>query len=155
MTYLPSNLRYLRKKYDVSNREIAEMLGKKTQGTIIKWENSETEPPLSDVIRLAELYHVSIDELVYVDLPDFYDISSESMENSIEKHKEIILEIEKEIMEGKSKQTNNPDVPLDKIRRMYYLQLYKDLMKDGNIKPYLLIEFSQIAIDVIRRLVKK
>ncbi len=62
-TYLGKNLQELRKKSNFSQEELAERLGVSRQA-ISKWECGESFPDTENLISIAKLYGVSLDELV-------------------------------------------------------------------------------------------
>ncbi|MFR1709493.1 MAG: helix-turn-helix transcriptional regulator [Clostridium sp.] len=64
---LGSNLFNARKKSGLSQEEVAEKLGVSRQ-TISKWELDETIPDIYQSKRLANLYHLSLDELIEFDI---------------------------------------------------------------------------------------
>lgn len=57
------NLLSMRKKYGYSQEMVAEKIGVSRQ-TVSKWESGESVPDLAFSNRLAELYDVTLDELV-------------------------------------------------------------------------------------------
>lgn len=61
---LAENLRFYRKKFGLSQEQIAEKLGYKSFTTIQKWEMGISEPSLEKINILAELFGVSIDHLI-------------------------------------------------------------------------------------------
>ena len=63
---LGTSLNDARKYSGLTQEEVAERLGVSRQ-TISKWELDETLPDIRQSKRLAELYHVSLDELVEYD----------------------------------------------------------------------------------------
>lgn len=63
---LGTSLNDARKNSGLTQKEVAERLGVSRQ-TISKWELDETLPDIRQSKRLAELYHVSLDELVEYD----------------------------------------------------------------------------------------
>lgn len=63
---LGTSLNDARKNSGLTQEEVAERLGVSRQ-TISKWELDETLPDIRQSKRLAELYHVSLDELVEYD----------------------------------------------------------------------------------------
>lgn len=65
---LGENLLFLRKKYHYTQEAVAERICVSRQ-TIAKWENNESVPDVVSAGKLAELYGVSLDELL-IDLPD-------------------------------------------------------------------------------------
>ena len=64
---LGSNLFNARRKSGLSQEEVAEKLGVSRQ-TISKWELDETIPDIYQSKRLANLYHLSLDELIEFDI---------------------------------------------------------------------------------------
>lgn len=68
LAILRKNLRYLRKKHGYSQEFIADICGKKSYTTIQKWETSGAEPNVGTVMLLCNLYNVSINDIIYVDL---------------------------------------------------------------------------------------
>ena len=65
---LAKNIRYLRKKKNLSQDQIAEQLGYKSYTTIQKWETGISEPPISKLRALSELHGVDIKDLASKDL---------------------------------------------------------------------------------------
>lgn len=65
-----NNLRYLRKKYDMSQEDLANKLGYKSFTTIQKWESGVAEPSVSMVKKIAELFGVTMDQITNDGLSD-------------------------------------------------------------------------------------
>ncbi len=65
---LAKNIRYLRRKRNLSQDQIAEQLGYKSYTTIQKWEMGTSEPPISKLRALSELLGVDINDLASKDL---------------------------------------------------------------------------------------
>lgn len=57
----------LRKKYGYSQEELAEKLGISRQA-VSKWERAEASPDTENLIALAKLYNVSLDEIFEIDV---------------------------------------------------------------------------------------
>ena len=57
------NLMRLRKQKGYSQEDLAHMLGVSRQ-VISKWENNSTTPKLERIMKIAELFNVSLDELI-------------------------------------------------------------------------------------------
>ncbi|MCC3863749.1 helix-turn-helix domain-containing protein [Terrisporobacter petrolearius] len=57
------NLKELRKNHRYTQEEVAEKISVSRQA-VAKWENGETIPDINNCIALAELYGVSLDDLV-------------------------------------------------------------------------------------------
>ena len=65
MTIETANRLYeLRKKNNLSQEELAEKLGVSRQA-VSKWERSEASPDTDNLIALAKIYGLSLDELIY------------------------------------------------------------------------------------------
>ncbi|MBR3277745.1 MAG: helix-turn-helix transcriptional regulator [Lachnospiraceae bacterium] len=62
------NIRFLRKRAELSQDKLAEMLGYKSFTTIQKWESGVSEPSMATAQKIANLFHVDIDDLIKVDL---------------------------------------------------------------------------------------
>lgn len=60
---ISQNLSYLRKIHGFSQEALAEKVGVSRQA-IAKWEAGETVPDLENCIALAELYGVTVDDLI-------------------------------------------------------------------------------------------
>lgn len=62
-------LRCLRKKAQLTQEEVAKQLNIERQ-TYCNYENDARTPPLETIIRLADFYHVTVDDLVREKVPD-------------------------------------------------------------------------------------
>ena len=80
----------LRKKNGYSQEELAAKLGLSRQA-ISKWERAEASPDTDNLICLAKLYGVSLDELLKND-DDVETIVKEQMNSNEEKSNEISAE---------------------------------------------------------------
>ena len=61
---ISENLQYLRKRFHFSQEEVAERIGVSRQA-VAKWEAGETVPDLPNSVKLAELFDVTLDDLVH------------------------------------------------------------------------------------------
>lgn len=68
MTIFAKNVRYLRKKKNLSQDELAEMLGYKSYTTIQKWEQATNEPTFAKAKTLSEILGYSMQEMAKIDL---------------------------------------------------------------------------------------
>lgn len=73
-----SNLRYLRRKNGLSQDELANKLGYKSFTTIQKWESGVSEPSVSTLKVIADIFSVSMDQMINDDLSVFSQPSSMS-----------------------------------------------------------------------------
>ncbi len=68
--HLSKNIRYLRKAHNLSQDDLAEKMGYKSYTTIQKWESGVSEPPIGKLRKLADIFHISMNELTNVDLSE-------------------------------------------------------------------------------------
>ena len=68
MTTIAKNIRYLRKKHNLSQEQLAKIVDRGSFTTIQKWESDVSEPSLGCVATMADFFGVNIDDLVKVDL---------------------------------------------------------------------------------------
>ena len=72
------NLKLLREKQGLSVAEIQKVLGMENPQSIYTWENQESKylPRLDNLVTLAKLYKVSLDELIIIkrEATEFMDI---------------------------------------------------------------------------------
>lgn len=61
-----ANLRYLRTNNRMTQEEIAERIGV-TRQAVAKWENGESLPDIVNCATIAELFEVSLNDLIYHD----------------------------------------------------------------------------------------
>lgn len=69
---LHNNLRMLRQKHGFSLEALAEIISVSRQ-TVAKWESGDSYPELINCIKLADLYKLSLDELVNKPLGDMME----------------------------------------------------------------------------------
>ena len=62
------NFRYLRRKNNYSQDEIASQFGYKSFTTIQKWEDGSNTPSYSTIVKLADFFDVTVEELMNDDL---------------------------------------------------------------------------------------
>lgn len=84
----------LRKKHGLSQEDLAYKLGVSRQA-ISKWERSESSPDTDNLIELANLYGISLDELLNGD--DAIDIIEENKESDKE-NKEDTTEVDDDLL---------------------------------------------------------
>ena len=65
-------LKELRKKNNITQKDIALKIGI-TDKTYANYENNKTEPPIETLIKLADYFHITIDELVGREYSNFID----------------------------------------------------------------------------------
>ena len=66
--FFHKNVKYLRKSSHLTQSELAERVNCGGASTISKWESFGIVPPEDMLNKLSEMFHVSIDDLLYKDL---------------------------------------------------------------------------------------
>lgn len=84
--YLAENIRYLRKKNNMSQEDLADILDRKSFTTIQKWESGVSDPPFKILKRLSEIFNVDMDTLANVHLESDADIFARTAEAFNEAH---------------------------------------------------------------------
>jgi len=64
---LSSNIRYLRKKFGMTGDDLAGLLGVKFPA-VSGWETGRREPTFTNIEKMAEIFHVSVDKLMTADI---------------------------------------------------------------------------------------
>lgn len=82
MEYFGLKLQTLRKKASMSQDDLAELIGVSRQA-ISKWERSEALPDLYNAKKLAEVFSITLDELM--------DIEIKSIDKTILKNNKLSL----------------------------------------------------------------
>ena len=65
---LGENIRYLRKKANMSQEQLADALGYKSYTTIQKWESGVSEPPLKALKKMADMFGADMDQMTEIRL---------------------------------------------------------------------------------------
>lgn len=65
--YLSKNIKYLRQENRLTQDDIANKIGKST-GNVSAYEKGKTLPPVDVIIKLCEIFKVSLDDIVHKDL---------------------------------------------------------------------------------------
>ncbi len=96
MTIETANRLYeLRKQHGLSQEELAEKLGVSRQA-VSKWERSEASPDTDNLIALAKLYDLSLDELIYGENDGAKHEDSAEASDEIPDDDTVYIDVEKE-----------------------------------------------------------
>ncbi len=86
--YTANKLLQLRKANNLSQEELAERLNISRQA-VSKWERAESSPDTDNLIALAKLYRISLDELLEVDVKTFVQPESSRKIISLKKESDF------------------------------------------------------------------
>ena len=67
MNYFKTNLKYLRKRFDLTQSELALQLNT-GQSTIATWENGSSSPDVDNLIKFYRTFNISIHSLIIDDM---------------------------------------------------------------------------------------
>jgi transcriptional regulator with XRE-family HTH domain len=67
MSIFSKNLRFLRKRGNHNQDDIAILFGKRAN-TIGNWENRKSEPSLTELMKLGEFFKISVEDLLHRDM---------------------------------------------------------------------------------------
>jgi transcriptional regulator with XRE-family HTH domain len=81
MSIFSKNLRFLRKKANYNQEDIA-LLFQKQANTVGNWENRKSEPSLQELIKLGEFFKVGMEELLHEDLEARFQVPPPSLTES-------------------------------------------------------------------------
>ncbi|NUO01498.1 MAG: helix-turn-helix transcriptional regulator [Saprospiraceae bacterium] len=79
-SFLQQNLRYLRKRLEMSQEQLAEKIGL-NRGNIASYENASAEPKICNLLRLSNFFGVSILDITQSDLSE-----DSALEKAIQAH---------------------------------------------------------------------
>ncbi len=94
--YFPENLKFLRTQKNMTQDELAKKMDK-DYSTIGKWELGQRNPTMSDIIRISDIFNVSVQDLVEKDLRiknDNYD----ELDVLFDKHKGILTDSDRTLI---------------------------------------------------------
>lgn len=67
MNYFSANLKFLLRKFDVTQAQLALHLNR-SQNSVSNWSNAQTSPDLDDLVGMYQFFGISLDALVFTDL---------------------------------------------------------------------------------------
>ena len=93
MTIETANRLYeLRKRHNLSQEELAEKLGVSRQA-VSKWERSEASPDTDNLIALAKIYDLTLDELIYGEKEKTEENANDSAEKAAENKEKVEINL--------------------------------------------------------------
>lgn len=131
---ISENLILLRKRAGLSQEAVAERIGVSRQ-TVAKWENGESAPDIANCDRLAELFDLSLDDLVH----------AKFSEEGVPPHGKYIYGT---VTVGEKGQIVIPV----KARRTFHIQPGDDLLLLGDINQGLALVKANVFLEVAKHL---
>lgn len=84
-TYFKDNLKFLRKKYQLSQNDVAKIVNKE-RSLIGHWENGSRSVTLEDIIKLSGYFNITIDQLIGVDLSNEIIMKENELEHHLKQY---------------------------------------------------------------------
>ena len=136
---LGRRIKELRKKRNITQQDLAEMLGVSYQA-ISRWENNITSPDITALPVLANIFNVTVDYLLDVNINENTQIIENIYKQSWElcvnqKHKEA-----QELLEEKTKLFPNNYFLKNELLNIYYVLMY------DNDKEIYLLSFEKARL---------
>jgi len=98
--YIAQNIKYLRKLFNLTQSDLGDKLGI-VGNQITRYEKGDSEPPVSKLVLLADLFQVSLQDLVMTDLttdtPKFARPDESYGSMAKEKREAILVELNTEL----------------------------------------------------------
>lgn len=80
--YIPENIKYIRKKFNLTQVEFAEKIGKRATA-VGNWETGYRSPKLGNIMTICEVYNIDLKAFIGSDLNIVQPTSKESKLNYI------------------------------------------------------------------------
>ena len=113
INFFATNFKFLREKNKMTQTDISKKLGK-DYSTIGKWENGQRYPIMLDVIRIAQLFNVSLEDLILKDLRIEENQTNEKKQFSEEEKKEDL----KQVLKDKGFLNENEEISKDDVNKL-------------------------------------
>lgn len=97
--YFPENLKFLRNQKGLRQEDLAKRMDK-DYSTIGKWELGQRNPIMADIIKLSDIFNVSVQDLVEKDLRIKDSPPTSKMEILFNKTKDILNDDERAMIEA-------------------------------------------------------
>lgn len=96
MNFLSTNIKFLRLKKNLTQEDIAKIVGK-SRVLVSQWESDERDITTEDIIKLSDYFNIPMDHLVGKNLR-LENNSFDELEILFDKHKDILTDDDKETM---------------------------------------------------------
>ncbi|MEY8443318.1 S24 family peptidase [Lactococcus ileimucosae] len=116
--YFSTNLKYLRKKYNMEQSELAVRLGRKSSSSISEWEKGRYTPKAGILNDIATIFNIPLSKLMNEDLTSSKETTLDKITNISSKLKEsrqqVVLDTAENELEEQQKEN------ISKIREFIY-----------------------------------
>lgn len=84
-TFFKDNIKFLRKKFGLSQNDVAKIINKE-RSLVGHWENGSRSVTLEDIITLSGYFHISIEQLIGIDLSNQTNILENKVEQDLKQY---------------------------------------------------------------------
>ena len=93
----PRNLKFLRNRENMTQDELAKKMGK-DYSTIGKWELGQRNPMMADILKLSDIFNISVQDIVEKDLRIKDEDTYDETNVLFDKYKDVLTDDDKETM---------------------------------------------------------
>jgi transcriptional regulator with XRE-family HTH domain len=111
VNYFRTNLKFLRKSFQVRQGDIGACVGKQAQA-ISNWEAGLSEPSMNDLVSLSKFFNIRLDILVMVNIPKAKLITEDHINEFLKKGKLKVYTVDHDSSDHSGKEAQEPDSPL-------------------------------------------
>lgn len=95
--YFPDNLKHLRIQNNMTQEDLAKKIDK-DYSTIGKWELGQRNPIMADMLKMSDIFNVSVQDLVEKDLRFSEEKKSDELDILYNKTKDILSDEDRELI---------------------------------------------------------
>ena len=108
MSIFSKNLRFLRKKGNHNQDEIALLFGKRAN-TIGNWENQKSEPSLKELMKLGEFFKVSVEDMLHSEMEKLSELPDSKSVAPADSSRAPVISSLQEPLQASATGENGPD----------------------------------------------
>lgn len=91
----PRNLKFLRNRENMTQDELAKKMGK-DYSTIGKWELGQRNPMMADILKLSDIFNISVQDIVEKDLRIKDEDTYDETNVLFDKYKDVLTDDDKD-----------------------------------------------------------
>lgn len=158
LDYFAKNLKYLRQKHNLKQEDIASLFYVTSQA-VSKWETSKSMPDIKMLIKIAEYFHYSVEDLITKDIETLTPKEDDEPKKEKEEEVKKVSPIYRNLNEIKDKKAGKPFfinlIILLVLIILSYVTLFVPLDNVSIVLVIVLAVVNSLAlVQVIRSLVK-